>query len=134
MFAESLKTTGPALNSHICGTSNGSYNEFIDFRYLNDLQLQTVTNRLNVTQFATNRAYTLNAITRQAIAYALNDAAYCAQGGVVTVDVPPYTPPVVDRFQIGTVGSQVLMLNGCVRAIRYYKKRLPDAKLVTLTT
>jgi hypothetical protein len=134
MFAESLKTTGPALNSHICGTSNGSFAEFIDLRYLSDTLIQNVTNHLNVTQFATNRAYTLNAITRQAIAYALNDAAYCAQGGVVTVDVPPYTPPVVNRFQIGTAGSEVFRLNGCVRAIRYYRKRLPNAKLVTLTT
>ena len=134
LFAESLKTTGPASNSHICGPSNGSFAEFIDLRYLSDTLLQSVTNHLNVTQFAVNRAYTLNAITRQAIAYALNDAAYCAQGGVVTVDVPPYTPPVVTLFHIGSAGSGVLKLNGCVRAIRYYKKRLPNAKLVTLTT
>jgi hypothetical protein len=134
MFAESLKTTGPASNSHICGPSNGSFAEFIDLRYLSDTLLQSVTNHLNVTQFAVNRAYTLNAITRQAIAYALNDAAYCAQGGVVTVDVPPYTPPVVTLFHIGSAGSGLLKLNGCVRAIRYYKKRLPNAKLVTLTT
>jgi hypothetical protein len=133
MFAESLKTTGPASNSHICGTSNGSYAEFIDFRYFSDSFIQNTTNHLNFTQFTTSRAYTLNAITRQAIAYALNDAAYCAQGGVVTVDVPPYTPPVVDRFQIGTAGTGVFMLNGCVRAIRYYRKRLPNAKLQSLT-
>jgi hypothetical protein len=133
MFAESLKTTGPASNSFICGPSNGSFNEFIDLRYLSDTLLQSVTNHLNVTQFAVNRAYTLNAITRQAIAYALNDAAYCAQGGVVTVDVPPYTPPVVTLFHIGSAGSGVLKLNGCVRAIRYYRKRLPDAKLQALT-
>jgi hypothetical protein len=92
-----------------------------------------VTNHLNVTQFAVNRAYTLNAITRQAIAYALNDAAYCAQGGSVTVDSPPYNPPVVNRFQIGTAGSGITILNGCVRAIRYYKKRLPNAKIQSLT-
>jgi hypothetical protein len=133
IFAESLKTTGPASNSHICGPSNGSYNEFIDFRYFNDSLIQNVTNHLNVTQFSLARSYTLNAITRQAIAYALNNAAYCLQGGDVVVDVPPYTPPVVDRFQIGTAGQGTLMLNGCVLSIRYFKKRMPNAKLQTIT-
>jgi hypothetical protein len=134
LFAESLKITGPASNSFACGVSNGSFAEFTDLRYLSDTLLQSVTNHLNVTQFNASRGYTLGAVTRQSVAYALNDAAYCAQGGIVTVDVPPYNPPVVDRFQIGTAGSGITMLNGYVRSIRYYKKRLPNAKLQSLTT
>jgi len=133
LFAESLKITGPASNSFACGVSNGSFAEFTDLRYLSDTLLQSVTNHLNVTQFNASRGYTLGAVTRQSVAYALNDAAYCAQGGIVTVDVPPYNPPVVDRFQIGTAGSGITMLNGYVRSIRYYKKRLPNAKLQSLT-
>jgi hypothetical protein len=131
-YGESLKTS-PASNSHVGGPSNGSFAEFMDLRYLDDTRLQSVTNHLGVIQFTVIRNYTAGAVVKQVIAYALNDAAYCAQGGVVTVDTPPYTPPVVDRFLVGTAGSAFSRINGHIARIKYFRKRLPNAKLQTLT-
>jgi hypothetical protein len=40
----------------------------------------------------------------------------------------------LNAIRIGNLVGGPFQLNGHIAAIRYYKKRLPNAKLVTLTT
>jgi hypothetical protein len=65
-------------------------------------------------------------------AYKLNDMAFAANGTLIGTDNTGTMPsPTVMRIGGRDDGLQI---NGHLAAIRYYKKRLPNAKLVTLTT
>jgi hypothetical protein len=65
-------------------------------------------------------------------AYKLNDMAFAANGTLIGTDNTG-TMPFPTAMRIGG-RDDGLQLNGHLAAIRYYKKRLPNAKLVTLTT
>ena len=72
-----------------------------------------------------------NTAFKLAGAYKLNDFASSINGGAAVTDTTG-TIPTVDRMRIGS-GQGGNTMCGCVSSLRYYKKRLPDAKLVTLT-
>jgi hypothetical protein len=65
-------------------------------------------------------------------AYKVNDFASSINGGSAVTDTTG-TIPIVDRMRIGA-GQGGNTMCGCISAIRYFKKRLPDAKLQSLTT
>jgi hypothetical protein len=65
-------------------------------------------------------------------AYKLDDFAISANGSAVTTDT---TGPVgigINRLSIGSQ-NDIELINGHIAALRYYKKRLPNAKLQSLT-
>ncbi len=64
-------------------------------------------------------------------AYKLDDFASSINGGAAVTDTSG-TTPTVDRMRIGT-GQGGNTMCGCVASLRYYKKRLPNAKLQALT-
>lgn len=72
-----------------------------------------------------------NTAFKLAGAYKLNDFASSINGGVAVTDASG-TIPTVDRMRIGA-GQSGNTMCGCVASLRYYKKRLSDAKLQTLT-
>jgi hypothetical protein len=77
-------------------------------------------------------AWTLNATTKAALAYATNDFAIVANGGAVTTDTSGTVPTVTNVL----LGSQVTggsNLNGYLRRITYYPLRLSNAQLQNLT-
>jgi hypothetical protein len=65
-------------------------------------------------------------------AYKVDDFASSVNGGSAVTDTAG-TIPTVDRMRIGA-GQGGNTMCGCISAIRYFKKRLPDAKLQSLTT
>ena len=88
-----------------------------------------------VAQFAADgTAWTLNATTKIALAYANNDFALITNGGAPTTDTSG-TIPTVDRLQLGVdalgTGS---FINGYLRRITYYPRRLANADLQAITT
>jgi hypothetical protein len=78
---------------------------------------------------------TSGSAVKQSIAYKLNDCAYAANGASPISDTSALIPT-VDRLTIGNVAvaGQAFYLNGTIAAICYYRKRLPNSKLVALTT
>ena len=64
-------------------------------------------------------------------AYKLDDFASSINGGAAVTDTSG-TTPTVDRMRIGA-GQGGNTMCGCVASLRYYKKRLPNAKLAQLT-
>jgi hypothetical protein len=64
-------------------------------------------------------------------AYKVNDFASSINGGSAVTDTTG-TIPTVDRMRIGA-GQSGNTMCGCVASLRYYKKRLPNAKLQALT-
>jgi hypothetical protein len=77
---------------------------------------------------------TLGSSPKQAFAYKLNDVAYSVNGATPLTDTSALIPSINSQVNIGTSFSGSNILNGHIAAIRYYRKRLPNAKLVTLTT
>jgi hypothetical protein len=69
--------------------------------------------------------------SRLAYAYKLNDFAFAASGSLVGTDTSG-TVPSPTAMRIGA-RDDGLQINGHIAAVRYYKKRLPDAKLAQLT-
>jgi len=60
------------------------------------------------------------------LAYKTNDAAYAKDGVIATTDNTVTLVTSIDRLQLQET-------NGCIASFRYYKKRLPNAKLQALT-
>jgi hypothetical protein len=73
-----------------------------------------------------------NTAFKLAGAYKLNDFASSVNGGSAVTDTSGAIPT-VDRMRIGS-GQAGNTMCGCISSIRYYKKRLADAKLQSLTT
>ena len=65
-------------------------------------------------------------------AYKLNDFASSINGGAAVTDTSG-TIPTVNRMRIGA-GQSGNTMCGCIVSARYFKKRLADAKLATITT
>jgi hypothetical protein len=64
---------------------------------------------------------------KAALAYKLDDARAALNGALAAADAPPSVLPIgADNLRIGGVGIYI-------SSVRYYRKRLPDAKLQALT-
>jgi hypothetical protein len=135
LLAQTQKTSTNS-NTFIISVSDNSFNNETDLRYNSVSQVASLMNVSNVNQLVGLQAnITSGAAVKQSIAYKLNDCAYAANGASPISDTSALIPT-VDRLAIGNVAvaGQAFYLNGHLAAIRYYKKRLPNAKLVTLTT
>jgi hypothetical protein len=135
LLAQTQKTSTNS-NAFIISASDNSFNNETDLRYNSVSQPAALINVSNVSQitgFQVN--ITSGAAVKQSLAYKLNDCAYTANGAPPISDTSALIPT-VDRLTIGNVAvaGQAFYLNGTIAAIRFYKKRLPNAKLVTLTT
>jgi hypothetical protein len=80
---------------------------------------------------------TVGAVNKIASAYSVNDFSASRNGGTVVVDSSGAVPASLSQINIGTdERSQTpvsFYSNRCIGSLRYYKKRLSDAKLQTLT-
>jgi hypothetical protein len=74
-----------------------------------------------------------SATYKAACAYRLNDCAGSADGGAVAVDTLA-TIPTVSQMSIGANISGAQMLNGHIQRISYYRARLSNASLQSLST
>ena len=79
---------------------------------------------------ATGAAYT---IQKRATAYTGTNFASTTNGGSVTTATRTF-PVGLNTLRIGSISAGSLVLNGHIARIKYFKKRLPDAKLQSLTT
>ena len=70
---------------------------------------------------------------RMAVAHSSGQQAAAFNGGSATQASSAFSPSLNPALNIGYSGTAGY-INGHIAAIRYYKKRLPNAKLVTLTT
>ncbi len=134
LLAQTQKTSTNS-NAFIISVSDNSFNNETDLRYNSVSQVASLMNVSNVNQLVGLQAnITSGAAVKQSIAYKLNDCAYAANGASPISDTSALIPT-VDRLTIGNVAvaGQAFYLNGTIAAIRYYKKRLPNAKLAQLT-
>jgi hypothetical protein len=91
--------------------------------------------RNNIDQYASNRPFFINTELKQSIGYSSSQLSSGFNNNISMTSTAniALTMPSVNSFQIGRAGTASNHLNGTISAIRYYKKRLPDAKLQALT-
>jgi hypothetical protein len=77
--------------------------------------------------------WTLSATTKAALAYATNDFAIVANGGAATTDSSG-TVPTVSNLLLGSQVGGASFLNGYLRRIVYYPRRLSNAELQSITS
>jgi hypothetical protein len=81
-------------------------------------------------------AYVYGTTAKQAVAYKVNDFAMSANGAAVGVDTSG-TVPVVDRLGLGgslVTGGSLGYLNGTIKQIAFYPRRLANAELQAITS
>jgi predicted secreted protein len=76
--------------------------------------------------------WTLSATTKAALAYAANDFAIVANGGAATTDSSG-TVPTVSNLLLGSQVGTASFLNGYLRRVSYYPRRLANAELQAIT-
>jgi hypothetical protein len=77
-------------------------------------------------------AYTASSVAKMAIGYKLNDIAVSANGAAVVTDTVAALPTVT-QLQLGSSPSGVY-LNGHIKQLSYYPKRLANSELQALTS
>ena len=75
----------------------------------------------------------VSTIQKRATAYAGTSFASTTNGGLVTTATRTF-PVGLNTLRIGSLSTGSFVLNGHIARIQYFKKRLPDAKLQSLTT
>jgi hypothetical protein len=75
-----------------------------------------------------------NVLVKNAAAFRTDDFANSCNGNIAT-DTSGTLPAIMDRFVIGAAGNTggPQVGNNIISSIKYYRKRLPDAKLQALT-
>ena len=122
-------------NAFIISASDGSFNNETDLRYNSVSQVAALINVSNISQLSGLQAnITSGAAVKSSIAYKLNDCAYVANGASPILDTSALIPT-LDRLTIGNVAvaGNNFYLNGHITSFRYFRKRLSNAKLQTLT-
>jgi len=134
LLSRTQKTSTNA-NAFVISASDGGFNNETDLRYNSVSQtaaLINVSGASQITGFQAN--ITSGSEVKQSIAYKLNDCAYAANGASPILDTSALIPT-VNRLTIGNVAvaGSTFYLNGTIASIRYFRKRLPNAKLQSLT-
>jgi hypothetical protein len=75
-----------------------------------------------------------NAFETVAYAYRINDFAATVSGSAVATDTSGALPPDQVRLNIGSYAATPLTLNGTIKKLSYYPKRLSNTELVALTS
>ena len=90
--------------------------------------------RLGASEVSLNHGtFTIGVAASQASAYKLNDFASAKNGEAVLVDSTG-TPPSVSQIGLGSQNVAAGRINGHIAYFRYYKKRLTNFKLQSLTS
>ena len=84
-------------------------------------------------QYTRNVTATTNTVAKSSLAIATSNAMLCVNGTLATSG-GGLMPIGVNQLNIGNRPDGARPLNGHIASIRYYKKRLANAKLQTLTT
>jgi len=131
-LTQSIKTS-TNINAFIINASDNSFINGTDLRYATVTTPSAVINVAGAGQ-TTGFSGTIisGASAKQALTYKLNDCAYSLNGAAAITDTSALTPT-VNRINFGSAYTGQ-PLNGHIAAIRYFKKRLSNAKLQTLTT
>ena len=127
-----LRVGSTAVYNVVSADAGNSNNQIALYNYSNFAGGRVVTGGLTQADINGGGSPTNDATIKSGIAYAVNNVAVTANGAAPGTDAS-VTLPTVDRISLGQVASTGF-LNGHLRRITYYPRRLTNAELQTLTT
>ena len=116
--------------------SNNTFNEIVRIGTpsgLSTQRLDTITGG-SLTRITTLNNHSLTALNKVAGAYKAGSNAISLNGGSVVTGSPAGITSLASKLDIGVSHDGSSRINGYIQSLRYYKKRLPNAKLQSLTT
>lgn len=125
-----VSATSPRAASEALIAANDNTNNNAINVYATPVNVQTQVKSANVEQALF--AFTPTGQTLVALAYKANDFAASVNGSAVQTDVSA-TVPAVTQLRIGGLGAGGVALNGHIRRIAYYPKRLTNEQLQALS-
>jgi len=132
-YSDAIGSVGSS-NVAFVGTANdGTTNNFIDVaRY--QPTLRALVRVSGGPGLAANTGLSANAYQKAATSYTSNQLSMCANGGSVVTAVLTGLP-VVNRLDIGNDGQgSPRQLNGHIRRLAFFPRRLADAELTSITS
>ncbi len=133
LFAETSVTSDIAGGRDVVTFNSDIANNWIGLRWAGNTQAQFAVVADNVTHVSIAASgYTAAGVYKRIGVYKVDDFAQAINGTVVGTDTSG-TLPVVSRLVFAASGNQVT-LNGHIRKIAYWPKRLTDTLLQQLTT
>jgi hypothetical protein len=131
IYAEAVGVV-PTSVSFVAQFNDLTTSNFIDgARYQTTLRALLNTGGVNQSTLIPGTA--AGAVNKTALAYAANDIAMSANGAAALTDTSA-TIPTVTRLWLGDDGSgSPRYLNGYLRRVSYYPRRLANAELIALT-
>jgi hypothetical protein len=91
------------------------------------------TGAVNAGRIDASASFAANTTTKATYAYASNDRAVTTGGSSPTLSTAAYTIPTVTTLRLGQDGGGTNNINGYLRRIAYYPRRLSNAELQALT-
>jgi hypothetical protein len=123
----------PAAAAFIASINNGTGNEEIRTRYVNGAIACQISAGA-VQNVSLTLAATSNTQYKTSFSYATNDAAAAVNGALLGTDTS-VTVPTVDRLAIGVNSATTgAFLNGTIKKIVYYPRRLTNGELQAITS
>jgi hypothetical protein len=132
IYAEASVPTPAAYSGYVylAGTFNDGIMYFrqSDFQPVDRIRVSGADQFIN----GFGATWTTNAVFKNAQAYKANDFAGSVNGGAVATDTSG-TVPTVSVLQLGSLGAGSSSINGYLRRITYYPRRLANAELQAIT-
>jgi hypothetical protein len=139
LYAEAENRNGidNSTNYHFASISAGANANSQITRLTGDTnRLQTFgSNGGTANQWAltTTTAIAKGAFAKIALGYALNDVGFTANAGAVLTDSLAQIP-FQNVLNIGATPTNAQLLNGCIKRIAFYPRRLADSELIGITS
>jgi hypothetical protein len=124
----------PAANSFVLEVSDGTFNEVMAI-YTDATNMIFNVRDGGVGQAAASLVSGVGVadqIYKQALAYRANDFAGVSNGGTALADLGGALPTVT-QLRLGSFSGGAQPLNGYIRSLKFYPKRLPNSTLQRLT-
>ncbi len=137
-FVVEAATSVPATASRLpFSVTDGTFNNAIYSQFTAAVQWNALirSGGAQTGAFTAQSVAATTSLSKQAVAYKLDDFALSTNGGAVATDLSGAIPVGVNRLQIGGDWSGTgNVLNGTIKSIRYYPTRLSNAHLQALST
>jgi hypothetical protein len=132
LYAEASVTSTDASNKFAAALSDGTTANYIGvFRQSDAQPVGQVQATTQQAALGTGATWTTTTPRKLALAYAVNDFAFSANGSAAQTDSSG-TVPTVNQLQLGLIGS-TQRLNGYLSRVTYYPTRLSNAQLQAIT-
>jgi hypothetical protein len=133
-FVSGYSNTG--ISMVLAQASNNTFNELTRIGTATSGSLQRLDTIVGgvLTRITTTNAQSLTSQNKVSGAYKVGENAISLNGSSVITGSPANITSLANRLDIGSIQDGTSKINGHIASLRYFKKRLPNAKLQTLTT